>query len=200
MGKCFIRHGNLIVVDWMGRHVQKFCPTSGRLCNEKCAHFINNEYGVELNCGAERFCFSKTTIKPRGNEITFYLSGAMEKVGDHKFHGKGWREHFKKEVVLKEKEPVFIDPYDFETSRSDTEIVEGDLQWIRNCNIFICDVGHEGCGTWMEMRFAHQQGKRIFTFGENGNPWVSYHETTRFKSIDELITYLNSTSFDNLVC
>lgn len=142
------------------------------------------------------------------NKITVYLSGAIEKVKDHKFHGKGWRQLAKKE--LDSRYFNVIDPYDLDPKPFTKEaemrgklIVERDKAAIIQSDIVLLSAGHDALGTWMELLFAWENHKPVFAFGDCVNPWYVYHVSCRCSTLDEairniLIRYLNLDQLQKL--
>ena len=72
-------------------------------------------------------------------------------------------------------------------------IVGRDLEMIDTADALLVDVSRD-CPCWgsaMEVGYAYERGKQIFTWGKFGmeSYWIRYHATMRFPSLVEALAY-----------
>ena len=73
-------------------------------------------------------------------------------------------------------------------------VVERDLEDIDKADILLVDGSRKVpmVGTPMEIRYAWERGKKIFTFGKafKNSYWMRYHTTKFFDTLEEALLYL----------
>jgi nucleoside 2-deoxyribosyltransferase len=123
--------------------------------------------------------------------MKIYLSGPIFLTTDKE--SKLWREEAKKRLSKYE----ILDPmerdYRGKTRDNYKEIVENDKKQIDNCDIMLVNHTKPSVGTSMEILYAWENDKRIFTIVHSNDisPWLLYHCEKLFKSLDSGIIFLN---------
>ena len=126
---------------------------------------------------------------------TIYLCGPI--MDEHQGVARDWRN-----IVIKHlsKSFVILDPMrrDFKDREVDSanEIVEFDLQDIRNSDILLVNYNKASIGTAMEVFYASNElGKFVVAFSpfdfKNCNPWMIRYCTKILNSLENSIEYLN---------
>lgn len=120
-----------------------------------------------------------------------YLCGGINGLSDGEC--KDWREMAK--YMLR---GATIDPMrrDYRGMEGDNvaAIVEGDLSDIDTVEVVLVNATRPSWGTAMEIVYAHLRRKTIICFtGESVvSPWLRFHSTKIFVSLDEACQYINS--------
>ena len=72
------------------------------------------------------------------------------------------------------------------------KIVEGDKKDIRHSDIILVNHTKPSDGTAMEMIYAWERNKTVYTVVHEKlySPWIDYHSTKVFKTLDEAINIL----------
>lgn len=123
---------------------------------------------------------------------TIYLAGPIKDVNDYK------RNHWRDEVtsLLKNKfkilNPMRRNQLDVNFNGFQ-EIVMLDKNDIDRSDIIVASVNPVSVGTSMEILYAWQKNKIILIVSDKKNlsPWMIYHSTKIFYSLDEMIKYIN---------
>lgn len=125
---------------------------------------------------------------------TIYLCGPI--MGEIEGEAKNWREEAKTRL---QDRFVLLDPMrrDFKDNEVDSanEIVEFDLQDIRDADIILVNYNKPSIGTAMEVFYAsHDLGKFVVAFSpfafQDCNPWMVKFTTKILHSLDDAITYI----------
>lgn len=134
--------------------------------------------------------------KPVISKKKIYLCGPI--MDEHLGHARAWRESAKEKLV---EHFVMLDPMrrNFKDREVDSanEIVEFDLQDIRDADIVLVNYNKASIGTSMEVFFASNiLGKFVvafspFTFQEC-SPWMVRYCTKILPSLEEAIDYLKA--------
>ncbi|MBP5509804.1 MAG: nucleoside 2-deoxyribosyltransferase [Kiritimatiellae bacterium] len=134
-----------------------------------------------------------------GAKKKIYLSGPiMDEQGDG---ATTWRERAKAALA---KDFILLDPMrrNFKDREVDSanEIVEFDLQDVRDADILLVNYNKASIGTAMEIFYAaHDLGKFIVAFSpfsfKECSPWIVRHCTKILPSLDAAIAYID----DNFV-
>jgi nucleoside 2-deoxyribosyltransferase len=127
---------------------------------------------------------------------TIYLSGPI--MDEHEGAARAWREDAK--ILLS---PSFrlLDPMrrKFVDRQVDSanEIVEFDLQDVRDADIILVNYNKASIGTAMEVFYAaHDQGKFVVSFSpfsfENCSPWMVRYSTKILPSLESACDYIKN--------
>jgi nucleoside 2-deoxyribosyltransferase len=126
----------------------------------------------------------------KGNKI-IYLCGPINGRSDDDC--KGWREYVK-ERISPTLDPMARDYRGRELEPGiDREIVENDKEDIRKSDVLLVYYDKPSVGTSMEVLFAYDLSKRIVLVDRSGkplSPWLFYHCTEIYQSLDEAIAAL----------
>jgi nucleoside 2-deoxyribosyltransferase len=127
---------------------------------------------------------------------TIYLSGPI--MDEHEGHAREWRESARKQLAGKFKllDPMrrkFID----RKVDSSNEIVEFDLQDVRDADILLVNYNKPSIGTSMEVFYAAQNlGKFVVAFSpfefKDCSPWMVRYCTKILGSLEEATEYINT--------
>jgi nucleoside 2-deoxyribosyltransferase len=126
---------------------------------------------------------------------TIYLSGPIMDVDTSS--AKDWRTRAKELLAGRF---VLLDPMrrDFRDKELDSsnEIVEFDLQDIRDADIILVNYSKASIGTSMEVFYAsHDLGKFVIAFSpikfEECSPWMARYCTKILPTLDEAAVYIN---------
>jgi len=106
-----------------------------------------------------------------------------------------WRNNAKKAF---ENLFIYLDPMrrDFRDDEFDSrnEIVQLDKADIINADVLLVNATKPSWGTAMEIMFANKHHKIIIAFTgdetKNASPWLVYHSTRLFKTMNEAINYI----------
>lgn len=110
--------------------------------------------------------------------MNIYLAGAINGCSDDE--ATGWREQFKSMMPGN----GFLDPMDRDYRGNEDEnveaIVRGDMAdiLISDCVVAYCP--RPSWGTGMELRFAHERGRKVCVIVPEGvpvSPWLRFHAT-----------------------
>ncbi|MHA2343507.1 MAG: nucleoside 2-deoxyribosyltransferase [Candidatus Hodarchaeales archaeon] len=122
-----------------------------------------------------------------------YLAGPIFKCSDSEC--KDWRDY-----AIEKLESDTLNPMDrdFRGMEDDATllIVEGDKLDIMEADVVLANYGDKppsSVGTAMEILFAWEQHKPVFlvTTQPKISPWLKYHSSQIFESLDEAIEYIN---------
>lgn len=125
---------------------------------------------------------------------TIYLCGPI--MGEIHGEAKKWREEAKKQLG---DQFHILDPMrrDFKDNEVDSanEIVEFDLQDIRDADIVLVNYNKASIGTAMEVFYAsHDMGKFVVAFSPfafpDCNPWMVKFTTKILPSLEEALVYI----------
>lgn len=125
-----------------------------------------------------------------------YLSGPI--MDEHFGHAREWRESAKKNL---NKEFRSLDPmrrkFVDRTVDSSNEIVEFDLQDIRDADIILVNYNKASIGTSMEIFYAsHDLGKFVVAFSpfefKDCSPWMVRYCTKILASLEDACEYINT--------
>lgn len=117
--------------------------------------------------------------------MNIYLAGAINGKSDAECIG--WREQYKSMLPGNR----FLDPMDRDyRGREDEnveEIVRGDMIDIRLSDAVVAWCEAPSWGTAMEIRYAHQIGRRVVVIVPDGpvSPWLRFHATEVVGSLAE---------------
>ena len=132
--------------------------------------------------------------------ITVYLSGPI--MDEHEGIARQWREDAKKLLGDHFK---LLDPMrrNFKDRQVDSanEIVEFDLQDVKDANILLVNYSKASIGTAMEVFHAsHNLGKFVVTFSplefKDCSPWIVRYSTKILPSLEEACNYLTTHFVD----
>jgi nucleoside 2-deoxyribosyltransferase len=119
--------------------------------------------------------------------MRIYLAGPIFQCADNECIS--WRE----EAKAKLNGHVVVDPMERDyrgiTDENYKQIVEDDKAAIDTCDVLLVNHHKPSVGTSMEILYAWERGKHIYTISDNGgvSPWMLYHCHGIFKSIDEAV-------------
>ena len=123
-----------------------------------------------------------------------YLCGPI--MDEHEGHARAWREQAKKDLS---DDFLLLDPMrrNFKDREVDSanEIVEFDLQDVRDADILLVNYNKPSIGTAMEVFYAaHDLGKFIVAFSpfsfQECSPWMVRYCTKILPSLESAATYL----------
>ncbi len=127
---------------------------------------------------------------------TIYLSGPI--MDEHLGEARAWRESAKAQLSAKFR---ILDPMrrDFKDREVDSanEIVEFDLQDVRDADILLVNYNKASIGTSMEVFYAaHDLGKFVIAFSpftfQDCSPWMVRYSTKILPSLEKAVHYLNT--------
>jgi nucleoside 2-deoxyribosyltransferase len=127
---------------------------------------------------------------------TIYLSGPI--MDEHLGEARAWRESAKSQLSAKFR---ILDPMrrDFKDREVDSanEIVEFDLQDVRDADILLVNYNKASIGTSMEVFYAaHDLGKFVIAFSpfsfQDCSPWMVRYSTKILPSLEKAVLYLNT--------
>jgi nucleoside 2-deoxyribosyltransferase len=130
------------------------------------------------------------------NKKTIYLSGPI--MDEHLGEARAWREEAKK---LLKNDFKLLDPMrrKFVDRQVDSanEIVEFDLQDVRDADIVLVNYNKASIGTSMEVFYAaYNQGKFVVAFSpfefQNCSPWMVRFSTKILHSLEEACEYIKN--------
>lgn len=120
-----------------------------------------------------------------------YLAGPIFQCDDHECIT--WRDKVKENLSGY----VFLDPmqrdYRGVTDQFVSDIVEGDKNDIDSADILLVNHVKPSVGTSMEILYAWERKKEIYIISPSNenSPWLIYHSTKIFHSINEVIVFLS---------
>jgi nucleoside 2-deoxyribosyltransferase len=126
--------------------------------------------------------------------LTVYLSGPI--MDEHEGHARAWREDAKKALT---KYFDILDPMrrNFKDREVDSanEIVEFDLQDVKNADIILVNYNRPSIGTSMEVFHAsHNLGKFVISFSpfqfQDCSPWMVRYSTKILPSLEHACDYV----------
>ena len=127
---------------------------------------------------------------------TIYLSGPI--MDEHEGTAREWRESAKKMLgdkfyLLDPMRRKFVD----RQVDSANEIVEFDLQDVRDADIILVNYNKASIGTAMEIFYAaHDQGKFVITFSpfsfRDCSPWIVRFSTKILPSLEDACQYIKT--------
>lgn len=121
---------------------------------------------------------------------TVYLCGPINGCSDSEC--RDWREQVKASIgnefhIL---DPMRRDYRGIEEGNASI-IVDSDLIDIKDSDIILVNANRPSWGTAMEMVYAEQYDKMVYAFCEKEpSPWLVYHSTALFKSMDECLEHI----------
>jgi nucleoside 2-deoxyribosyltransferase len=125
---------------------------------------------------------------------TIYLSGPI--MDEHEGAARAWREEAKRLLsprfrLLDPMRRKFVD----RQVDSANEIVEFDLQDVRDADIILVNYNKASIGTAMEVFYAaHDQGKFVVSFSpfsfENCSPWMVRYSTKILPTLESACEYI----------
>jgi nucleoside 2-deoxyribosyltransferase len=127
---------------------------------------------------------------------TIYLSGPI--MDEHLGEARAWREEAK---ALLSSNFRILDPMrrNFKDREVDSanEIVEFDLQDVRDADILLVNYNKASIGTSMEVFYAaHDLGKFVISFSpftfQDCSPWMVRYSTKILSSLEKAALYLNT--------
>lgn len=134
--------------------------------------------------------------EPVPKKKTIYLSGPI--MDEHDGAARAWREEAKRLLApdFKLLDPMrrkFVD----RQVDSANEIVEFDLQDVRDADIILVNYNKPSIGTAMEIFYAaHDKGKFVVTFSpftfEECSPWMVRFSTKILHSLEESCEYIRT--------
>lgn len=132
----------------------------------------------------------------REHRMTIYLSGPI--MDEHEGVAREWRTAAKKILgadfrILDPMRRKFVD----RQVDSANEIVEFDLQDVRDADIVLVNYGKPSIGTSMEVFYAaFDQGKFVISFSpfsfENCSPWMVRFSTKILPSLEDACIYIQN--------
>ena len=133
-------------------------------------------------------------MKRDGKRLTIYLSGPI--MDEHNGAARAWREEAKRLLspqfrLLDPMRRKFVD----RQVDSANEIVEFDLQDVRDADIILVNYNKPSIGTSMEVFFAaYNEGKFVVSFSpftfEESSPWMVRFSTKILHSLEEAAYYI----------
>ena len=133
-------------------------------------------------------------MKRDGKRLTIYLSGPI--MDEHNGAARAWREEAKRLLspqfrLLDPMRRKFVD----RQVDSANEIVEFDLQDVRDADIILVNYNKPSIGTSMEVFFAaYNEGKFVVSFSpftfEESSPWMVRFSTKILHSLEEAASYI----------
>lgn len=123
-----------------------------------------------------------------------YLCGGINGLSDADC--RDWREVAKQQLRTDTLDPMRRD-YRGREDESVTEIVQGDLEDIRQSSYILVNATRPSWGTAMEVFYAHSIGKPVVAWvGENArvSPWLRYHCARVWPSLEDAVEYINGRS------
>ncbi len=122
-----------------------------------------------------------------------YLAGPINGTTDEEAHG--WRDAFMEKLP----DHKFLDPMvrDYR-GMEDThymDIVHGDIEDIKLCNVFLAYCWQPSWGTAIEIEIAYTMGKHVVLVVPEGtriSPWLRYHSNSIFATLAEAEEYLRT--------
>ena len=129
--------------------------------------------------------------------MKIYLAGPIFQCEDHEC--RHWREEAKEKLNGHH----VIDPMDRDyrgtTDGNYVQIVEEDKALIDTCDVLLINHLKPSVGTSMEILYAWQKEKRVYAVCHNGtvSPWLLYHCSRIFHSLDEAIDHLKRDNSAN---
>jgi nucleoside 2-deoxyribosyltransferase len=140
-------------------------------------------------------------IKPYNSspmlKFTIYLAGYNKDIEYRKIVKEKYGEHF---IILDPMTITFDEVYkDIGKELSDIYLIRRDKKMIDQCDMLIAKIEHlpEGkimIGTIMEIMYSFMKGIPVFIISSDNclleNPWLKFHSTGRFNSIDECFDFI----------
>jgi nucleoside 2-deoxyribosyltransferase len=119
-----------------------------------------------------------------------YLCGGINGLSDSA--AIDWRERAKQSLKTDTLDPMRRDYRGIEEANY-KEIVRGDLVDILNSDFILVNATRPSFGTAMEIVYAAQFGRTVVSFIGEGrtSPWLKYHSTAIFRTLEEAIKYIN---------
>ena len=136
----------------------------------------------------------KNEYNGKNGKRKIYLCGPI--MDEHEGHARAWREQAKKDLSG---DFLLLDPMrrNFKDREVDSanEIVEFDLQDIRDADLLLVNYSKASVGTSMEVFFAaHDLGKFVVGFSpysfKDCSPWMVRYCTKILPSLEEAIAYI----------
>lgn len=131
------------------------------------------------------------------NARLVYLAGPIYEQDDTCIR---WRKAAQK--ILRKKNIISIAPTDVDyrgyerREQTANEIVKRDKGWIMDCDTVLAKCDFPSYGTAMEIMFAWSLQKKIIVVTNSYSPWIRYHASHVFPTIDEALGNLQFPNFD----
>lgn len=131
------------------------------------------------------------------NARLVYLAGPIYEQDDTCIR---WRKAAQK--ILRKKNIMSIAPTDVDyrgyerREQTANEIVKRDKGWIMDCDTVLAKCDFPSYGTAMEIMFAWSLQKKIIVVTNSHSPWIRYHASHVFPTIDEALGNLQFPNFD----
>lgn len=133
----------------------------------------------------------KLCLKNKMNARLVYLAGSIYRMDDECLE---WRAEVSKQLRAKKimtLSPMSRDYRGMEQSDDiRRRIVEGDKRDITASDTLLAFCPKPSFGTAMEIHFAWSLHKQIIIVSQHGSPWLKYHATAIFPTIDEAVSSL----------
>ena len=139
---------------------------------------------------------TETIMRDHREKMTIYLSGPI--MDEHEGSAREWRNTAKKLLgknfrILDPMRRKFVD----RQVDSANEIVEFDLQDVRDADIVLVNYNKPSIGTSMEVFYAaFNQGKFVIAFSpysfENCSPWMVRFSTKILSSLEDACRYIEN--------
>ena len=131
------------------------------------------------------------------NARLVYLAGPIYEQDDTCIR---WRKAAQK--ILRKKNIMSIAPTDVDyrgyerREQTANEIVKRDKGWIMDCDTVLAKCDFPSYGTAMEIMFAWSLQKKIIVVTNSHSPWIRYHASHVFPTIDKALGNLQFPNFD----
>jgi nucleoside 2-deoxyribosyltransferase len=126
-----------------------------------------------------------------------YLAGPIYEQDDTCIR---WRKAAQK--ILRKKNIMSIAPTDVDyrgyerREQTANQIVKRDKGWIMDCDTVLAKCDFPSYGTAMEIMFAWSLQKQIIVVTNSHSPWIRYHASHVFPTLDEALDNLRFPDFD----
>ncbi len=126
-----------------------------------------------------------------------YLAGPIYEQDDTCIR---WRKAAQK--ILRQKNIMSIAPTDVDyrgherREQAAVQIVKRDKRWIIDCDTVLAKCDFPSFGTSMEIMFAWSLQKQIIVVTNSHSPWIRYHASHVFPTIEEALNNMQFPDFD----
>ena len=126
-----------------------------------------------------------------------YLAGPIYEQDDTCIR---WRKAAQK--ILRKKNIMSIAPTDVDyrgyerKEEAPQQIVKRDKGWIMDCDTVLAKCDFPSYGTAMEIMFAWSLQKQIIVVTNSHSPWIRYHASHVFPTVDEALNNLRFPELD----
>lgn len=119
-----------------------------------------------------------------------YLCGGINALSDSA--AKDWREQAKASLKCECLDPMARDYRGIEDANV-RAIVEGDKSDIDACQIVLVNALRPSWGTAMEVIYAWERGKAVYSFATAPiSPWLRYHSTQMLTDLSAAVAFINA--------